>query len=146
MGSGIAQVAITAGYQVTLNDISMEILEKACAGIDKMLSKNVAKEKMTQTEKDAAMACLNLSSQLASAADADLVIEAAPEKAELKKTIFAQLSEICREDCIFATNTSSISIADLASSVKESGPLYRRAFLQPGATDEAAGDHKRPCN
>lgn len=131
MGAGIAQVAITAGYQVALNDISMEILEKSRAGIDKMLSKNVAKGKMTEEEKTDALARLILSDELSSAADADMVIEAAPEKAELKKSVFFGLSGICREDTIFATNTSSISIALIASAVKNPERFVGMHFFSP---------------
>lgn len=70
MGSGIAQTAITAGFQVTINDLSQELLDKSVAGIDKMLSKNVSKGKMTQEDKDAAMARLSTADSLEAAANA----------------------------------------------------------------------------
>lgn len=131
MGAGIAQTAVTAGFEVTLSDMTMEILEKSRAGIDKMLTKNVAKGKMTQEAKDAAMAALHLSAGLENAADADLVIEAVSEKVELKKAIFSQLSGICREDAILATNTSSISIAEIASVVKNPARFVGMHFFSP---------------
>lgn len=131
MGSGIAQVAMKAGYQVTMNDVSMEILNKSLAGIDKMFSKNVAKGKMTEEEKSAALSHLTLSDKLSSAADADLVIEAAPEKVEIKKSIFTELSGICREDAILASNTSSISIALISSVVKNPRRFIGTHFFSP---------------
>lgn len=131
MGAGIAQVAITEGYSVTLNDLSADILEKSRIGIDKMLSKSVQKERMKQEEKDAAMARLTLSDKLDSAASADLVIEAIVEKAELKKTVFTTLSDICREDAILASNTSSISISELSSVVKNPARFVGMHFFSP---------------
>lgn len=131
MGSGIAQTAITAGFQVTLNDVSMDILEKSKAGIDKMLAKNVAKGKMTEDAKNAAMANLRLCDDLKAAADADMVIEAVLEKLEVKKSVFSKLSEICREDTILATNTSSISIAEIASAVTNPARFLGMHFFSP---------------
>lgn len=131
MGAGIAQVAMKSGFQVTMNDVSMEILEKSRAGINKMLSKSVEKGKMTEEEKNAALSRLTLSDQLSSAADADLVIEAAPEKVELKRSIFSQLSQICREDAILASNTSSISITLISSVVKNPERFIGMHFFSP---------------
>jgi 3-hydroxybutyryl-CoA dehydrogenase len=131
MGAGIAQTAICSGYEVALNDVSMEILGRSRAGIDKMLTKNVSKGKMTQEAKDAAMNRLKLADSLNAAADADLVIEAVIEKTEMKKAVFAQLSGICREDAILATNTSSISIAEIASVVKNPSRFLGMHFFSP---------------
>lgn len=131
MGAGIAQVAITAGYEVTMYDISMEIVERSKGNLDKMLGKLVSKGKMTEEDKAAAMARLSVSDQLAAAADADMVIEAAPEKVDLKKNIFKQLSEVCREDTILASNTSSISIAEISSVVKNPARFVGMHFFSP---------------
>ena len=131
MGAGIAQTAITAGFDVILNDISMEFLEKSKAGIDKMLEKNVSKGKMAQEAKDAAMARLTISADLNSAKDVDMVIEAVVENAEIKKSVFAKLSDICREDTILATNTSSISVAEIASVVKNPARFLGMHFFSP---------------
>lgn len=131
MGAGIAQVAITSGFQVTMNDLSIEILEKARTNIDKMLSKSVEKGKVTAQDKEAALARLTLSEELGAAKDADIVIEAALERADVKKSIFAQLSQICREDTILATNTSSISIAEISSAVKNPGRFIGTHFFSP---------------
>ena len=131
MGSGIAQTAITAGYQVVINDISDALVERSIAGIEKMLEKNVAKGRMTAEAKAAAMARLTGSASLDGAADADLVIEAVAERADVKKRVFSQLSEICREDAILATNTSSISIAELACVVRRPERFLGMHFFSP---------------
>lgn len=131
MGSGIAQTAIVSGFDVTLNDVSMDILEKSRTSIEKMLAKNVIKGKMAKEAKDAAMANLHLSVDLKAAADADLVIEAVVEKLDVKKSVFSQMSDICREDAILATNTSSISIAEIASVVKKPARFLGMHFFSP---------------
>ena len=90
MGAGIAQVGIAAGYDVTMMDVSKENAEKSASNIDSFLAKNVSKGKMTQNEKDAAMANLKTSTTLKDAANTDMVIEAAVERADVKKSIFAE--------------------------------------------------------
>lgn len=131
MGSGIAQTAITAGYDVMINDISAEAIEHAKAGIDKMLTKNVTKGRMTQEAKSAAMARLTGATSLDAAADADLVIEAVAEREDIKKGVFAELSKICRSDTILASNTSSISIAELSSVVNRPKRFLGMHFFSP---------------
>jgi len=131
MGSGIAQTAISSGFEVILNDLSMDMLEKSRAGIDKMLDKTVSKGKMTQAEKDSAMKRLTLSVNYDDAASADMVIESVIEDAEIKKAVFAKLSDICRDDAILATNTSSISIAEISSVVKDPSRFLGMHFFSP---------------
>ena len=131
MGSGIAQTAITAGFTVRINDVSEELVERAKAGIEKMLTKNVTKGRMTQEEKEAAMARLSGAASLEEAADADLVIEAVAERVDIKKSVFSKLSEICRPDAILASNTSSISIAELSSVVKNPERFLGMHFFSP---------------
>jgi len=131
MGTGIAQVAITAGYHVTLYDLNMGILEKARTSIEKMLSKSMSKGKMSTEDKDAAMTRLTLSEDLKSAQSADMVIEAAPERVDVKKALFAELSVICREDTTFVSNTSSISIANISSAVKKPERFVGMHFFSP---------------
>ena len=131
MGTGIAQVAITAGYRVVLNDLKMELLEKSRSAIDKMLNKSVAKGKMSEDDKNAAVSRLTLSDKLSSASGADMVIEAAPERLEVKESIFKELSDICREDTIFVTNTSSISISLISSAVKNPERFIGMHFFSP---------------
>jgi len=131
MGSGIAQTAISSGFEVVLNDLSMEMLEKSRAGIDKMLDKTVSKGKMTQDEKDSAMKRLTLSTDYTDAESADMVIESVVENADIKKAVFAKLSEICRDEAILATNTSSISIAEISSVVKDPSRFLGMHFFSP---------------
>jgi len=131
MGSGIAQTAIASGFDVILNDMSMDFLEKARSGIDKMLEKSVSKGKMTSEEKVAAMTRLSLSTDYGDAADANFVIEAVVEDVAVKKAIFTELSAICREDAILATNTSSISIAEISTVVKNPSRFLGMHFFSP---------------
>jgi len=132
MGAGIAQVAAVAGYDVTLNDISMEILEKSKAGIEKFLGKSVEKGKLAQTAADNAIGRLHIDANIETAAkNADLVIEAVVENSEIKKSIFKKLSDVCREDTILATNTSSISIAEIASVVSNPHRFVGMHFFSP---------------
>lgn len=131
MGAGIAQTAVTAGFDVTISDVTEELVARARSGIDKMLTKNVAKGRMTQEDKDAAMARLTGSVSLAAAADADLVIEAVAECVDIKKDIFSRLSDLCGPETILASNTSSISIAELASTVKDPSRFLGMHFFSP---------------
>ena len=131
MGAGIAQTAICSGYDTVLNDVSMDILEKSRAGIETMLGKNAAKGRMSEEERTAALTRLSLADSLSCAADADLVIEAVVERPEVKKSVFSALSAICRGDTILATNTSSISIAEIASALKNPARFLGMHFFSP---------------
>lgn len=131
MGGGIAQVGIMAGFNVILNDISMEFAEKSKDGIVKWLDKDVAKGRITQDTRDAALSRLSLSADLTDVKDVDLVIEAIPEKVELKKDLFKKLSNLCREDIVLATNTSAISVAEIASVVKNPERVAGMHFVSP---------------
>lgn len=131
MGSGIAQVAAKAGFDVTLNDISMEILEHSRGNIDKLLTKSVSKGKLKQEARDSVLERIHLSEKLEAAADCDWVIEAAVENVAVKKSIFAKITDIVREDCILATNTSSISIAEISSVVKNPARFLGMHFFSP---------------
>ena len=115
MGSGIAQAfAQTEGYEVKLCDIKAEWAEGGKAKIAKGLNKRVAKGKMEQAAADAILAKITTGTNEI-VADCDLVVEAALEKMDLKKEVFKQLQEICKPDCIFATNTSSLSITEISN-------------------------------
>lgn len=114
MGSGIAQVAAQAGYNVILNDISKELVEKGLEKIKERLEKEVKKGKISSEEKDKILARIKIFVGLEKLKYADLIIEAAPENEELKKQIFRELDKICPPETTFASNTSSISIENLA--------------------------------
>ena len=106
MGNGIAQVSAQAGYSVTMSDIKDEFVKKGMASIEKSLDRGVKKGTMQESEKAAIMSRIKTTLDTKDAKDADMVIEAAPEILELKKSIFKQLDEICKADAILATNTS----------------------------------------
>jgi len=131
MGAGIAQTAISKGFEVKICDLSLELAQKAAAGIDKMLTKMVTKGKMTQEDKDAAMARLSACDSFDAAADADLVIEAVTENVDVKKSVFEKISAVAKEDAILATNTSSISVAEISKVVKNPQRFLGMHFFSP---------------
>ena len=132
MGGGIAQVAAAnAKKNVVLVDVSDAQLDSGMALIDKMLSKNVAKEKMTQEEKDAAMGRITTANSLDGFAKCDIIIEAATENTDLKLKIFKQLDEIAPGHAILATNTSSISITKIAGATQRPEQVVGMHFMNP---------------
>ncbi|MBA4393599.1 MAG: 3-hydroxybutyryl-CoA dehydrogenase, partial [Desulfobacca sp.] len=110
MGGGIAQVAGQNGFEVILNDTAPEFVERGFKAIIKSLEGQVKKEKITLAQKDETLGRITQSSHLEDAKQADFVIEAVYENFEVKKTLFQKLDEICREEIVFASNTSSIPI------------------------------------
>lgn len=131
MGSGIAQTALQSGYEVALCDTYEPQLPRAEAGITKGLSKRVEKGKITEAQKEEYLGRLTLASDMEAAKDADLVIEAIAENTEAKKSVFAQISELCREDAIIASNTSTISISVLSAAVKNPERFLGMHFFNP---------------
>ena len=131
MGNGITQVAACAGYQVVMIDIKQEFVDKGVATIEKSLSKLVSKERMTQQEADDARARISTSVDRSACHDVDLAIEAVPEILELKLSIFAELDEICKPECILASNTSSISISEIAGATKRPEKVIGMHFMNP---------------
>ncbi len=133
MGNGIAQVAACAGYSVVMIDIKQEYIEAGLAAIEKSLARLVAKERMTQTDADEALALVSVSTEKSAAADADLVVEAIPEIPELKFSVFAELDAICKPEAILASNTSSISINEIAAATKRPDKVIGMHFMNPVA-------------
>ena len=131
MGNGITQVAACAGYEVTMIDIKQEFVDKGIATIEKSLSKLVSKERMNQTDADAARSRISGATDRTAAADADLVVEAIPEIPELKFSTFAELDQICKEGAILASNTSSISINEIAASTNRPNRVIGMHFMNP---------------
>ena len=117
MGQGIANAFATAGYNVTVCDIKIEWaqngINKICAKLDKLVSR----EKMTAEKAEVIKANLT-AGEYKDLADCDLIVEAVLEKMEIKKDLFKTLDEICKEDCIFGTNTSSLSVTEIANGIK----------------------------
>lgn len=131
MGNGIAHVAAAAGYQVQLTDISEPALERARATIEKNLGRMVKKERITADEADATLARIATSADMSSVASAQLVIEAATERVELKYKIFEQLSQAAAPGAILASNTSSISITAIAAHTDRPDKVVGMHFMNP---------------
>jgi 3-hydroxybutyryl-CoA dehydrogenase len=132
MGNGIAHVCAQNGFQVNLCDISQQQLDKALEVINKNLDRLIKKEKLTVQQKEATIKRISVFTDLEKAtSDADLAIEAATENKKIKKSIFAQLDEACPADCILATNTSSISITEIAAVTKRPDKVIGMHFMNP---------------
>ena len=129
MGSGIAQVAAQAGLAVHLADVEQEMVEQGLEMIKKNLSRSVEKERISQEEMDEALARIESGTEYAS--DADLAIEAVPETIEIKAEVFQALDEQLKDDAILATNTSSISITELASHTGRPEKFIGMHFFNP---------------
>ena len=131
MGGGIAQVAAQAGLTVVLNDIDATLVSNRVAFIDKTLSRNVEKGRITEDEKQEALARLIPSTDLQDADDVDFVVEAASEKMEIKAQIFRKLDEIARPGVILATNTSSLPITEIAAVTGRPESVIGMHFMNP---------------
>lgn len=131
MGAGIAQAFAVKGYEVVLRDIKDEFVERGLNGINKGLSKLVAKGKMTQEDMDAILARLTGTVDLNMAADCDLIIEAAVENMKIKREIFAELDKICKPETILASNTSSLSITEVATATTRPDKVIGMHFFNP---------------
>jgi 3-hydroxybutyryl-CoA dehydrogenase len=132
MGSGIAHVAALGGFKTILNDVSDELLQKAREGIDRDLQKGVELGKIDKNAVREALNRLSLDSVLDRAAkDADLIIEAVPEKIELKVDVFARLDAVCGPHTVFASNTSALSITEMAGATKRADRFIGMHFFNP---------------
>ncbi|WP_321830997.1 3-hydroxybutyryl-CoA dehydrogenase [Thalassovita sp.] len=131
MGNGIAHVMAVAGYDVLLNDIDQDALDKAVALIARNLDRQVTKEKITAADKDAAMARIKTTLQLSDLGQTDLVIEAATERETVKQAIFDQLTPHLQPHTILTSNTSSISITRLASRTDRPEKFMGFHFMNP---------------
>jgi 3-hydroxybutyryl-CoA dehydrogenase len=131
MGNGIAQVTAQAGYEVTMSDIKDEFIQKGLAAIEKSLDRSVKKGTMQEAEKKAILARIKTTTDNKEARNADLIVEAAPEILDLKKSIFKQLDEICKPDAILATNTSSLPIGEIAAATKRPARVIGIHFMNP---------------
>ena len=131
MGNGITQVAACAGFDVTMLDIKQEYVDRGISSIEKSLAKLVSKERMTQQDADAARARISSGIDRSVCSDCDLVIEAVPEILSLKIEIFKELDQICKPDCILASNTSSISITEIAAATNRPDKVIGMHFMNP---------------
>jgi 3-hydroxybutyryl-CoA dehydrogenase len=131
MGAGIMQVFAQSGYEVVGVDTSSEMIEKSVKGIRKRLAGRVEKKKMTQEDMDAVMGRIKTSTKMEDLSGCDIVEEAVPEDLELKKKLFADLDSICKPETIFGTNTSGLSVTDMAVASKRGDRLIGMHFHNP---------------
>jgi 3-hydroxybutyryl-CoA dehydrogenase len=131
MGNGIAHVFARSDYDVVLCDVQQSFLDRGLETISKNLDREVAKNKITADEKTATLKRISLAIDRAKLADCDFVVEAATEKIEIKKEIFAELDRICRPEIILASNTSSISITKLGALTKRPDKVIGMHFFNP---------------
>ena len=131
MGLEIAQVFATSGFDVVVRDISDAIIQASEARLNKGLDKKIAKGKLDEAGKKAITDRMTFTTDLKLAADADLVVVAAIENLEIKKSIFAELDQLCKPETILASNTSSISITAIASATKRADRFIGMHFFNP---------------
>ena len=131
MGNGIAQVAATSGLNVIMSDIKDEFVQNGLGTITKILSRNVDKGKMTAEEKDAVLGRIQTTVELKDMASADFVVEAATENETLKFGIFKELDNVCGENVILSTNTSSIPIGRIAAQTGRPDKVIGMHFMNP---------------
>ncbi len=131
MGNGIAQVAACCGMEVTMVDIKQEFLDRGTSAISHSLDKLVSKERLSQQEADSALSRISSSTELESLSECDLVVEAIPEIPELKYSTFSKLDSICKPQAILASNTSSISINEIARHTNRPDRVIGMHFMNP---------------
>ena len=132
MGSGIAQVAAVAGWDVTLRDVSEEATSRGIAGIEASLARFVAKDRLDALAAETALAAITTTTDLDAAAEADIVVEAVYEKLELKSELFATLDRLCtRDDTVLASNTSAIPITAIAAATSTPERVVGTHFFSP---------------
>ena len=131
MGHGIAQVAAAAGFKVLLNDVDRESLARGVSAIERNLARGIQLAKLTEDDRDRTLQQLHGTTSLDECAKADLIIEAAPEKLDLKKEVLRQLESASDHPFIFASNTSSLSITEIASASKRPDAVIGMHFFNP---------------
>ncbi len=131
MGMGIAQVFVEAGKTVVVRDIADQFLERGKGVLEKNLEKKVTKAKITAEQKAEMLTRISFTTELKDAADCDLVVEAAIEVLDIKKSIFKELDELCKPETILASNTSSISITAIAAGTKRPEKVLGMHFFNP---------------
>jgi 3-hydroxybutyryl-CoA dehydrogenase len=131
MGSGIAQVAAQAGWQVVLRDITDDALSRGVDAISKSTARFVEKGRISSDDRDATLARVSTTTDLDAVADADIVVEAIFEQVEVKQEIFRDLDRICRDGAVLATNTSAIPITTIASATRRPEAVVGTHFFSP---------------
>nr|WP_259372369.1 3-hydroxyacyl-CoA dehydrogenase NAD-binding domain-containing protein [Salinarchaeum sp. IM2453] len=131
MGSGIAQVAASSGYNVVMRDIEQELIEEGFSNINQNLQRFVEKDQLSETEKEQIIGRIDGTTDLEDLEDIDLVIEAAVEDLEIKQSIFTELSELTDDTTVLATNTSTLSITSIASATDSPERVVGIHFMNP---------------
>lgn len=131
MGHGIAQVAAAAGYDVVMRDVDDAAVQRGLQSIERNLSKGVQVGKVTEAEREQALQRIRVTTDIAEVRDGDLVIEAAPEKLELKQNLLREVEALVSANCIFATNTSSLSITEIAKASARPTNVIGMHFFNP---------------
>ncbi|RLB42169.1 MAG: 3-hydroxybutyryl-CoA dehydrogenase [Deltaproteobacteria bacterium] len=131
MGHGIAQVAAQIGCEVIMRDVEDSFVERGMKNIEKFLSKSVEKGKLEASEKDAILGRIKGTTDMEELKDVDFVVEAVIENLDLKKEVFKQLDELCRPEVILATNTSSMSITEIAAATSRPDKVCGMHFFNP---------------
>jgi len=131
MGAGIAQLCAQQGFSVTVTDINQEFIDKARARIEKGMDKRIAKGKITEDDKKAVLDKMSFEVGNAAAKDADFVIESVVENLEIKKKVFSELNELTRPEVVLATNTTSMSISEIAEATSKPDKVIQMHFFNP---------------
>ncbi len=131
MGAGIAQVAAKAGYDVVMRDVADEFVQRGMSVIEKNLARDVKKERMSRADADAVLARIKGTTELADLSGCDFVIEAIIEKMELKKEVYRELDKICGPATYFATNTSGLSVTEMAAATSRPNKFIGMHFFNP---------------
>ena len=131
MGAGIAQVSVQSGFETVGREITEELGQRGRATIERYLTRGVEKGRLSDADRDAALGRLTLTTDLAELADCDLVIEAALEELDLKRQVFAELDRVTRPDAVLATNTSALSVAEIAAATKRPERVVGMHFFNP---------------
>jgi 3-hydroxybutyryl-CoA dehydrogenase len=131
MGAGIAQLSVQAGFETIGREVSAELGERGRVTIERYLARGVEKGRVSEGERDTALARLTLTTELADLADCDLVIEAVLEELDLKREVFAELDRIARPDAVLATNTSALSVSEIAEATARPERVVGMHFFNP---------------
>ena len=131
MGAGIAQISVQSGFETVGREVSEELAEHGRATIERHLARAVEKGRLSAADRDAAVGRLTLTTDLADLADCDLVVEAVLEELRLKRELFAELERVTRPDAILATNTSALSVSEIAEATERPQRVVGMHFFNP---------------
>jgi 3-hydroxybutyryl-CoA dehydrogenase len=131
MGAGIAQVSVQSGFETVGREVSDELAERGRATIERYLGRAVEKGRLSEADRDTAVGRLTLTRDLADLADCDLVVEAVLEELDLKRELFAELDRVTRPDAILATNTSALSVSEIAEATERPQRVVGMHFFNP---------------